>query len=280
MDLLIHRSGVAVAVLVGLVLIACDGSKTYAGHGIVQQVMLEDRQAVIAHDEIPGLMPAMTMSFGVYDAALLASLKPGDVIDFVLTAQRGRFFVSGVKVLGKVDPAEGWSRMGDGLVKSDPAPAFELIRVPGETVSLTGLGGKTVLLDFIFTRCAGPCPTLTSSKVAVQRGLSPGARERSHFVSISIDPARDTPEDLRAYGQARGADLATWSFLTGEQARVQEVLAAYGVATANAGGDDLEHVLATFLIDPRGRIVKRYIGLDHDPQTIIADIEAVVFPAG
>ena len=276
-----RRARAALAVLVSLAwVVACDDTRTYAGHGVVHEVSIEDGQALIAHDEITGLMPEMTMSFAIYDPALLASLKPGDVIDFELTSQRGSFFITGATVVDRVDPEEGWSRMGAGLVKSDPAPPFELSGTSGETVSLAGLSGKTVLVDFVFTRCPGPCPALTSTHVAVQRGLSPAARERIHFVSISIDPVRDTPDDLRAYGQARGADLADWSFLTGDEALVQEVLAAYGVGTTRSADGDVEHLLATFLIDPAGRILKRYIGLDHDPKAIIADLEAVALPAG
>lgn len=280
MGLLTRRKRAAIAVLVAVAWLACDDSRTYAGHGVVHEVSIEDQQVMIEHDEIAGLMPAMTMSFAIHDEQLLASLSPGDVIDFVLTSQRGSFFVTRAEVVGRVDPGQGWSRMGEGLVKSDPAPAFELLDTSGESVSLAGLAGRTLLVDFIFTRCPGPCPALTSSHVSVQRGLSPAARERIHFVSISIDPARDTPQDLRAYAQARGADLSDWSFLTGEEARVQEVLAAYGVGTTRSAAGELEHVLATFLIDSEGRIVKRYLGLDHEPSAIVADLEAVALPTG
>ena len=271
------RRGSALAVVLSLWL-GCGGPSTYPGHGVVHEVSRPDRQALIAHEAIPGLMPGMTMNFTVDDAEALASLKSGDVIDFELTSQGGRFSIDAVVVVGRVERREGWSRMGDGLVKSDPAPGFELTRTSGERVSLAGLAGQAVLLDFIFTRCSGPCPTLTSTKVAVQRELPVATRARTHFVSISIDPARDTPEDLRVYGEARGADLADWSFLTGDEARVQAVVAAYGVGTTWTPDGELEHILATFLIDPNGRIVKRYIGLEHEPKTIVADVEAVVFP--
>ena len=114
--------------------------------------------------------------------------------------------------------------------------------------------------------------------MVVQRGLSTELRERTHFVSISIDPARDTHEDLVAYGEARGADLSHWSFLTGPPDEVAKIVRAYGVGTLPTQDGEIEHVLATFLIDPRGRIVRRYIGLDHEPDEIAADLEAVAFP--
>lgn len=261
-------------------LAGCSGRDTHAGHGVVHEVSLEDEQVIVEHDEMPGLMPAMTMSFAVYDPELLESLEPGDVIDFELSSERGSFWISQAEVVGRVTPEDGWSLMGDGLVKSDPAPPFSLQDPEGRTVSLEGLAGKALLVDFVFTRCPGPCPSLTSSHVAVQRALPAEVRARSHFVSISIDPERDTPEDMRAYGLARGADLSDWSFLTGPPDEIAKVMRAYGIGTRPGGEGDIEHVLATFLIDPRGRIVKRYLGLDHDPEKIAGDLEAVVRPEG
>ncbi len=268
----------ATAIAFAWVALACSDSQKHSGHGVVHEVSPDDKQVLVAHDDMPGLMPAMTMNFSVYDPELLASLSPGDVIDFELTAERGSFWISDAEVVGRVTPEDGWSLMGDGLVKSDPAPPFALRDPDGREVSLAGLAGTTLLVDFIFTRCPGPCPSLTSNHVAVQRALSPELRERVHFVSISIDPERDTPEDMRAYGLARGADLADWSFLTGPPERIAEVMRAYGVGKRPTTEGETEHVLATFLIDGRGRVVKRYLGLDHAPEQIAADLQAVALP--
>ena len=270
--------GAALAAAAFLGPTGCDDSQTHLGRGVVLEVSLKERQVLIDHQELPGLMPAMTMNFAIYDRELLESLRPGDVIDFELTSRRASFFITAATVVGVAELEDGWSRMGDGLVPSDPAPPFELLDVSGETVSLAGLAGRVLLVDFIFTRCPGPCPILTSSHVSVQRLLPQAVREATHFVSISIDPLRDTPADLEAYALARGADLSDWSFLTGPPDEIGKVVEAYGVGTGRSADGQIEHVLATFLVDPRGRIVKRYIGLDHDPAAIVADLEAVVFP--
>ncbi len=270
--------GIPAAIVAALLAFACSDQQVHPGHGVIHEVSAEDKQVLIAHEAMPGLMPAMTMNFALYDPTLLESLRPGDVVDFELTAERGSFWISSATVVGRVSPEDGWSLMGDGLVKSDPAPAFSLVDVDGDTVSLAGLADKTLLVDFIFTRCPGPCPSLTSSHVSVQRALSPALREKIRFVSITIDPERDTPEDLRAYALARGADLTDWAFLSGPPDEVLAVMRAYGVGTKPGAEGDIEHVLATFLIDPRGQVVKRYLGLDHAPETLAADLEAVASP--
>jgi len=131
-----------------------------------------------------------------------------------------------------------------------------------------------VLLDFIWTRCPGPCPILTGLHVKLQQQLPPALRERTQFVSISLDPVRDTPAVLRDYAKTRGADLAGWSFLTGPPDEVDAVIKSYGVGSAKAPDGQIEHVVATFLIDGAGRIARRYIGLEgHDPAELLRDLE-------
>jgi len=155
----------------------------------------------------------------------------------------------------------------------DPAPPFRLTDQDGNPRALEAWRGQLVLLDFIFTRCPGPCPILTGLHVQLQRALSPELRARTHFVSISLDPLRDTPSVLREYAQKRGADLATWSFLTGTPDDVDKVLKNYGVGSVRTPDGQIEHLVVTFLIDADGQIARRYIGLDgHDPKEVLRDI--------
>ncbi len=268
------RLSALVAVL-GSALVACGGPQTHSAHGIVQEVLVSERQVVISHDEIPGLMPAMSMNFTIYDEALLGSLQAGDVIDFELVSSRRSFYIESATVVGQVALSDGWARLGDVLVRADPAPDFDLTDQASARVRLSDLAGKTVLLDFIFTHCTGPCPILTSRHVSVERELADSLRDKTRFVSISIDPERDTPEALARYGLARGADLDHWSFLTGTRPAVDEVLRAYGVAATRSDGAEIEHVVVTFLINPAGQIVKRYLGLDASPEEIAADLAAI-----
>ena len=257
---------------------ACDAARTHAGHGVVREVSIEDGQILVAHEELPGLMPAMTMSFAIYDAPLLASLHPGDVIDFELTVDRGSFSITAATVVGQVETGGGWARLGEVLLPAEPAPGFALTDQAGRRLSLEALRGRTLLLDFIFTRCSGPCPILTATHVAVERSLSDELLEQTRFVSISVDPEHDTPLKLAAYATARGADLGHWSFLTGPVDEVEAVMRAYGVGTTRGPDGALEHVVATFLIDREGRIVKRYLGLEHEPAEISADLGMIASP--
>jgi protein SCO1/2 len=137
---------------------------------------------------------------------------------------------------------------------------------------LDALRGSIVLLDFVYTECNGPCPVSTSARVQLQKSLPDDLRQQLHFVSISLDPLRDTPEKLRGYALERGADLANWSFLTGDPQDVDSVLRSYGVGVVREPEGDIQHVVVAFLIDPQGRITKRYFGLEHDTSEFIRDL--------
>ena len=268
--------GALAALLLCLLSSACgDGSQRYPARGVVRDVLLADHQVVIEHEEIEGLMPAMTMSFDVPDHDLLGRLSAGQAIDFTVEVSGEKYRVVEATVKGEAGGAGSSGAFSELAEARDPAPDFELTDQNGARLSLADLRGKLVLLDFIFTSCPGPCPILTSSHVTLQRSLPPELRARTRFVSISLDPVRDTPMALRSYAQKRGADLTGWSFLTGDPETVARVVQAYGVGTLRSPDGQLEHLVATFLIDPEGRIAQRFIGLEHEPGELLRALESL-----
>jgi protein SCO1/2 len=252
---------------------ACPrGVRVYDARGVVRDVQKEYAQLVIEHEDIEGLMPAMTMNFGVADPALLETLEPGDRIEFRLEVTPKSYRVLEAKVVGEEGGASGGG-FGAAPADRDPAPAFRLTDQAGRPVALADLAGRVVLLDFVYTSCPGPCPILTGRHADVQRALAPELRAKTWFVSITLDPEHDTPERLAAYARARGADLANWSFLTGPPAEVDAVLAGYGVGRTRVAGDEIEHYVVTFLIDADGRIASRFVGTEDEPGSLVRAIE-------
>ena len=260
-----------------LLLGACGEREAQHGHaarGVVRDVLAAEGQVVIEHEEVPGLMPAMTMSFDVPDRALLATLAPGQTLDFRIEHTDASYRVIAATVTGSAGSAGASGTFADLAVASDPAPDFALTDQNGTQLTLADLRGKLVVLDFIFTTCQGPCPMLTSAHVTLQRQLPPELRERTRFVSISLDPVRDTPMALRAYATARGVDLTGWHFLTGPPDVVAAVVKAYGVGTLRRDDGQIDHLVATFLIDGEGQIAQRFIGLEHEPKELLSALEA------
>lgn len=260
--------------------IGCDdGQRRYTARGTVHDVFAERGQVLIEHEDIPGLMPAMTMSFDVADQDVAARLRSGQMIEFELVFDGHSYVVEDFEVVGSAPKEDGWVAFGDALVRADPAPPFELTDQVGETLRLADLAGRVLLVDFVFTRCPGPCPILTTSHVKVQRAIPDAWKDRVHFVSISVDPAYDTSALLLAYGEARGVDFERWSFLTGPEDRVDAVLQAFGVGRTRGESDLVEHTVITYLVDGNGRIVKRYFGLQHEPEAVAADVVTLVTTA-
>lgn len=253
-----------------------DRVGTYAAAGVVEEVKPELAQVVISHGEIEGLMEAMTMNFAVPDADLLATLAPGQKIEFEVHFTGRSYDVVSAEVIGSVEVGGGWARLGEALVRADPAPAFSLVDQAGQALALSDLAGRALLVDFIFTRCAGPCPILTSTHLEAQRALGPALKEGTRFVSITLDPLHDTPEVLAAHATERGVDFAHWSFLTGAPENVAQVVRSFGVGSTRNAEGEIDHHVITFLIDQQGMIVKRYAGQEHSPDEIVKDLSDLV----
>src|SRR3954466_1919498 len=82
------------------------------------------------------------------------------------------------------------------------------------------LRDQVVVIHFIFTHCPDACPLLTQKLVQAKAKLGDALGHGVRFVSISVDPARDTPAELRAFARRQGAVSRGWTFLTGEPARL------------------------------------------------------------
>jgi protein SCO1/2 len=260
-----------------LLVLGCGRSNVHLVHGVVREVHPDEKQAVIEHEDIPGLMSAMTMSFDVPDPAVLAKLVPGEKVLFELEATPESFRIVGVRAEGSGARAGAARSPSVASVASagDLAPDFALTDQSGARLALLDLRGRWFLVDFVYTRCNGPCPILTSLHVELQRELGSELAERVRFVSITLDPAHDSPDVLAQYARERGADLATWSFLTGPEPEVADVVKRFGVGTLRAADGTIDHVVATFLVDPQGRIAKRWLGLEVPVAERRAEIAAL-----
>jgi protein SCO1/2 len=113
-------------------------------------------------------------------------------------------------------------------------PDVELLDQNGRTVRFyTDLvKGKVVAVNFIFTTCTTICPPLGATFARVQKELGERAGRDVHFISISVDPATDTPERLKAWG-AKFHAAEGWTFVTGRKPQVDELLRALGAATGS-----------------------------------------------
>ena len=139
-------------------------------------------------------------------------------------------------------------------------------------VSLHDFRGKAVAVTFIFASCTDTCPLLTDNMARVQDKLGSTFGSRIAFVSITVDPERDTPEVLRQYAQNFGANLKGWAFLTGDPGAIREVERKYGVFAKKTASGDVDHTFLTSLIDPKGNLRVQYLGVRFDLEEFRGDL--------
>lgn len=109
----------------------------------------------------------------------------------------------------------------------ETAPTFTLYNQDGKATAFDHFRGKRVVLNFIFTRCpvATMCPASTAKMMALQAAAKKAGVKDLELVSISFDSAFDTPPVLKAYAEARGIDTSNFSFLTGPENAIRDLLA-------------------------------------------------------
>lgn len=102
-----------------------------------------------------------------------------------------------------------------------PISDFTLVDQSGAELSSRALRGKVWVADMMFTSCPEICPVMSTHMANLHRRVT---HPEVRFVSISVDPAVDTPEVLREYASRYGADTSRWSFLTGSPEDVERVV--------------------------------------------------------
>ena len=146
--------------------------------------------------------------------------------------------------------------------------AFTLLNAAGEPVTQEDLRGDIWIADFIFSRCAGQCLDMTARMAELHGALASDANVR--FVSISVDPAYDTPQVLANYAQRQGAEADNWMFLTGSEDAVRNLVQqGFHLAAEEAtpeqmmhGADLILHSIKFVLVDAQGRIRGYYSSQD------------------
>src|SRR6185503_9453796 len=148
--------------------------------------------------------------------------------------------------------------------------------------------GRITVMSFIYTRCAAAkaCPYATGVLRQLHRESAENAAlaKALRLVSMSFDPANDTPERMAAYSTlaAGRTNAAQWHFVTTRsQVELQPILAAYGQAVDKKDNPldptgPLNHNLRVFLIDLTGNIRNIYSAGTLDPRLVLADVRTLM----
>ncbi len=267
--------GAAIAMLIaGGISVAAQQPVRHAMTGMVLKVDATQRSVVISHDAVTGVMPAMAMPFEVRDARELTGLVPGAIVSFTLVLTKDAGYIEGVKTIRyqsvEQDPiAARRLRLLTKLQGTAPKPLaigqtvpdFTLIDQTRRRVSLSEFKGKVIGVNFISTSCVLPqfCYRVANHFGVVRDRFKDRMGRDLVLLTVTFDPARDTPEKLAEYARQWKADPKTWHFLTGNAPDVEHVCGMFGVDFFADEGL-MSHSVRTAVIDRRGVMVANIEG--------------------
>jgi protein SCO1 len=166
--------------------------------------------------------------------------------------------------------------VGESLPKIKPAPEFTLTKQDGKRLALKELRGKVLAITFIFASCADTCPLLTAKMVGIQDRLGSAFGPQAFFLSVTVDPERDTPAVLKRYAEAHKANTAGWAFLTGSPPEIREVAQRYGIYYKKKPRGDVDHTFLTSLVDQSGILRVQYMGVRFSPDEMLRDVQGLL----
>jgi protein SCO1 len=259
------------AILAALLAAGCSKKpegKRYELEGRVVAVNSASRLLTVAHGDVAGLMPAMTMPFqvGRNDDWVFGKIEPGDHIHatLVMTEHAELTDISFTK--SSQTESDGTSQTHEPEA-GDTVPDYTFLNQFGKAVRLDQFHGNPLLVTFIYTRCPVPdyCPLISNHLAEVMRLLrnDPAVFAKLQMLSISIDPERDTPAILHAYGanyvRAIDPNFQHWQFVTGSSEEIRKVADFFGISY-DKKNSQIVHNLRTALIGADGKIVQVYTG--------------------
>lgn len=179
------------------------------------------------------------------------------------------------------------ARMGDNLRKDtlrrgskvfravgEYLPKFALYDSDGSLFQSESLKGNYVVMNFIFTRCANPkmCPAATARMVELQEMAEAEGIDNFRQVSVTIDPAYDTPGIFRAYALDKGINTSTFHLLGGSVVVCNDLKKQMGVLSEPDEQEIIRHTMSTALIDPTGKIIYRIPGSMWSPSAFLKQV--------
>jgi protein SCO1/2 len=266
------------------ILPACRPQKNsgirYDFKGKVVSIEKDKQQVTVAHEEIKGYMPAMVMPFKLKEAWPLEILAPGDLISAALVVDGGSSWLEEVVIRQEsIDAAAGSPADTEVKIGAD-VPNYGLVNQDSKPIKLQEYRGRVLLLTFIYTRCPLPdyCDLMSNDFAAVDAELQKqgDVYNRTHLLSISIDPAYDTPQVLRSYGAAHTGrysdeNFAHWEFASGTKDQVKGIAQFFGLRYYE-GGDQIIHGLRTVIVTPGGKVFKVYRDNSWKPEEAASEM--------
>ena len=252
----------------------------YDFKGKVVSIDKAQQRVTIAHEEVKGYMPAMTMPFKLKEPWPFEVLVPGNIITATLVIEDGSSWLDEVMITQESADTTPGAAAENEVKPGTIVPNYGLVNQDAKPIKLQDYRGKALMLTFIYTRCPLPdyCDLMSNNFAEVDAELEKqgDVYKRTHLLSISIDPDYDTPQVLRSYGAAhtgRYSDetFSHWEFASGTKDQVKGMARFFGLQYYE-GGDQIVHGLRTVIVTPEGKVYKVYRSNEWKPAEAAAEM--------
>jgi protein SCO1 len=261
----------------------------YAMRGKIVSVDATAGRVELNGETVPGFMEAMTMEYKLADPTVASELHAGDVITATLLCENDSAGPVNLRLTDIVVVAQAKADYVPKVqyhepVAGDAVPDFSLVNQARKKISLGQFKGKVLVMTFVYTRCplADYCPRMSRNFAAIDKDLSGDKKlyAATHLLSVSFDPAYDTPKVLKSYGEAvtgryTQETFGHWDFAAPGADEVGKVEQWFGLGvTPGDGGASgtWAHSLSTLVIGKDGKVVAFYATNDWS----VGEVEAAV----
>jgi protein SCO1 len=260
--------------------------KSFPVRGVIVSTDASRGEVLLNHEAIPGFMEAMEMPYRLKDPGVISELHPGDRITAALLVDQadGEYRnprLDQIVIIAQARPDYKPAVQYHVPQPGDGVPDFQLLNQSNRHIHLDQFHGRIVLLTFIYTRCplADFCPRMSHNFAEIDRQLSanPTLYRQTHLLSISFDPAYDTPAVLRRYGgistgRFTKENFAHWDFAAPPAVELPRMEQFFDLGVTPGDNNTMNHSLSTVLIDKDGKVVAFYHGNDWDPAAVLAQM--------
>ena len=162
---------------------------------------------------------------------------------------------------------------GEKLAVWGPMPEIELIDAKNRPYPLAQQRGRVTVVNFFFTGCPGPCVDLTQKVRTLLASFR--AEPDVDFLSISVDPEADTPDQLATFARVQGGEFLRWHWLTGTKQQVTDVcLGFFAPFGEKDAAGDIVHSTKLYVVDRQGRI-RSMVNTTLDPDWLASAAHAI-----
>lgn len=263
--------------------------KRYTMTGKVISVDPAKKTATIDHNEIPGYMKPMTMTFPIRADWVWEDLKPGSDIRAELVVNETAdvpYWLENIGIVAVADPNapvpvdDRFASVGKELID------FTLTNQDGKKISAKDFRGKALAITFIYAQCPLPdfCIRMsTNFSDAALKARESAIKDKLALLSISFDPGRDTPEKLRQYGigylgKDAKPDFSVWQLAVGSDKEVRPIADFFGLRYEVDENDKTQfnHSLRTAVVGPDGKVAKVISGNEWTANDLLLEMQATL----